>query len=167
MFSLLNENEMWTAIEDYEGLYAISNMGRVYSHINDIIMKGTPDKKGYLQVDLHKDGSRKTICIHILVGNAFIGERTNELPEFDHKDINNQNNRADNIRLVTKSQQQLNKNIQINNKSGYKNISIRGNRYIIQIRRNTKIVFDKSYLKKDYTLEQVVEERNRFLEDYV
>jgi len=167
MFSLLNENELWTAIEDYEGRYAVSNMGRVYSHINDIILKGSPNKKGYLKVVLCKDGIKKSFPIHVLVGNAFIGERTNELPEFDHIDINNQNNCADNIRLATRSEQGINRNIQINNKSGYKNIIIRENRYIIQIRRNKKIVFDKSYPIKDYTLEQVVEERNRFLEDYV
>ena len=167
MFSLLNENEHWSAIEDYEGLYAISNMGRVYSHITNRILKGIPNKKGYLKVNLRKDGIRKTIAIHVLVGNAFIGKREGELPTFDHIDINNQNNCADNIRLATRSEQSINRTIFKNNKTGYKNISIRVNRYIIQIRRNKKIVFDKSYPKKDYTLEQVVEERNRFLEDYV
>ena len=166
MFSLLNENEHWSAIEDYEGLYAISNMGRVYSHITNRILKGSPNKKGYLIVILCKDGIRKKVCIHILVGNAFIGKREGGL-EFDHIDRNNQNNCADNIRLATRSEQQINQKLRCTNKTGYKNIRINGNSYRVQIRRNGELVFDKSYPKKDYTLEQVVEERNRFLDNYV
>jgi len=166
MFSLLNENEMWTAIEDYEGLYAVSNMGRVYSHINNIILKGNPNNQGYLLVDLRKHGYRKTICIHILVGNAFVGLREGEMT-FDHIDRNNQNNCADNIRLSTRSEQQINQKLRCTNTTGEKNITIINNSYRIQIRRNTKIVFQKHFAKKDYTLEQVVEERNRFLDNYV
>jgi len=167
-FTIINDDtEMWLDIEHYEGKYSVSNFGRVYSHIRKgRFMKTYIINSGYLCVDLCKNGIKKKQCIHALVGNAFIGKREGEMT-FDHIDRNNQNNCADNIRLATRSEQGINRNIQINNKSGYKNIIIRENRYIIQIRRNKKIVFDKSYPIKDYTLEQVVEERNRFLEDYV
>ena len=168
MFSLLNDSEMFLDIEGYEGLYSISNMGRVYSHIGKgRFLKGCPNNDGYLRVNLCKDGNTKSIYIHVLVGNAFVGKRTKELPEFDHKDINNQNNCASNIRLATRAEQSQNRNVQKNNKLGEKNIIIRENRYIIQIKRNHNMVVDKSYPIKDFTLEQVVKERNRFLENYV
>ena len=169
MFSLLNENEHWTAIEGYEGLYAVSNMGRVYSHIGKGgILKNTKSvcRGGYLQVGLCKDGNKKTFRIHVLVGNAFVGKREGELT-FDHIDRNPLNNCADNLRLASRSEQQANTGVSKNNKLGEKNIRINQHSYQVRIIRNKKFVFNKHFAKKDYTLEQVVEERNRFLDNYV
>ena len=163
-FYLLNDDEKWTAIEGYVGLYAISNMGRVYSHITNKFLKGCPNKDGYLQVGLCKDSNIKTVTIHILVGNAFVGKRTNELPEFDHKDRNRLNNCASNIRLATRAEQIINQNLRCTNKTGEKNIIIDENRYRIQIRRNKIMVFNKSYPMEKYTLEDCVIIRDEFLQ---
>ncbi len=38
-FYLLNDDEKWLDIEGYEGRYSVSNMGRVYSHSTNKIMK--------------------------------------------------------------------------------------------------------------------------------
>lgn len=166
-FSLLNDQEQWTGIEGYEGHYAISNMGRVYSHFTNKILKGTKNNLDYILVKLYNDATKKatTFPIHVLVGNAFVGKREGQLT-FDHIDRNRGNNCEDNIRLATKSQQQINKNIQSNNNTGYKNITIRANSYITRITRNNKTVFDKHYLMKDFTLEEVVEDRDDFLDNY-
>ena len=163
MIPLQNEDETFLDIEDFEGMYSVSNFGRVYSHKGKgKFLKGFPTQDGYLRVDLCKDGKGKSICIHVLVGNAFVGKRENGLT-FDHIDRNNQNNRADNIRLATKSEQQINQKLRCNNKLGERNIHINGNRYVIQIRRNGKIVINFSYLMKKYTLDDVVKERNEIL----
>ena len=166
MFSLLNENEHWSAIEGYEGRYAVSNMGRLYSHITNKILKGSQNNEDYLQVSLCKDGIRKKIKVHVLVGNAFIGKRENGLT-FDHIDRNRTNNFADNIRLATRQEQVINQNVRCDNTSGEKNIRINGNSYRIQIRRNNKTVFDKTLAMDKFSLDDAVEERNRFLDNYV
>ena len=72
---------------------------------------------GYLQLGLLKNGKRKTSKVHVLVGEAFIGLRTGEMT-YDHIDRNNQNNRSDNLRLATKSEQGQNRNLLKNNKLG-------------------------------------------------
>jgi len=162
MFSLLNDNEMWLDIEGYEGLYSISNMGRVYSHITNKFLKCTLNKKDYLQVGLYKDGVRKNYTIHSLVGNAFIGKRENGLT-FDHVDRNRQNNSADNIRLATRQEQVINTGVSKNNKLGEKHIAISGNIYRIRIIRNGKYVFSKSFQMSKYTLEDAVKIRDDFL----
>ena len=163
-FTLLSDDEKWTAIEGYVGHYSISNMGRVYSHFGKgRLLKACPNNTaGYLIVDLCKDGIKKKECIHVLVGNAFVGKRENGLT-FDHIDRNNQNNCASNIRLATKSEQSENRNVQKNNKLGEKNISINRNRYRIDIQRNKKLVFSKCYPMEKYTLEDCVRIRDEFL----
>ena len=87
--------------------YVISNYGEVFSLkrkgvIKTIQLKSFPNPDGYLLVCLSKDGKVKTTRIHVLVGKAFVGERTGELT-FDHIDRDKTNNSADNIRLATKS----------------------------------------------------------------
>ena len=162
MFSLLNDSEMFLDIEGYEGLYSVSNMGRVYSHITNKILKAG-NSQGYLQLGLSKDGIRKTFTIHILVGNAFIGKREGEMT-FDHyPDRNKSNNCADNLRLATLSEQSQNRNMFKNNKTGEKNISICGNGYRIKFKLNGMILFDK-YLHMDkFALDDAVKIRDDFL----
>ena len=96
------EGEIWLPIEGYEGLYEVSNMGRVKSLGNDklrkekILRQAKNDKNGYLQVNLCKDGKMKTCTVHRLVGNAFI-DNPNNLPCFNHKDEDKTNNCVDNL----------------------------------------------------------------------
>jgi len=110
-------------IEGYED-YIVSNYGEVFSNKGKScrMLKPASDGSGYLMVVLCQGGSRRTLKVHVLVGNAFIGKRTGEMT-FDHIDRNSVNNRADNIRLATKQQQNLNRNSK-RGKSGEKYINI-------------------------------------------
>ena len=98
-------NEEWRDIEGYEGLYQVSNLGRVKSfnyrgHKGCIgILKGTPDKDGYLRVVLFKNG-RKDYRVHQLVAKMFIPNPEN-LQVINHKDENKQNNTAENLEWCT------------------------------------------------------------------
>ena len=97
-------NEEWRDIEGYEGLYQVSNLGRVkslnYNHTkSERILKGTPDKDGYLRVALFKDG-RKDYRVHQLVAKMFIPNPGN-LQVINHKDENKQNNTAKNLEWCT------------------------------------------------------------------
>ena len=170
MFSLIAGDEMFLDVEGYEGRYSVSNYGRVYSHkLNrEKFLKPYPNKKGYLRVDLYKDGNKKGICIHILVGNAFIGKREGELT-FDHMDRNKLNNKASNLRLATKCQQSENTNLRNDNKLGEKNICILIDKrtgykhYRIEIKRNKKRVFEKQLSSNKFSLEDAKKIRDDFL----
>jgi len=163
MLTLINDEEVWLDIEGYESHYSISNMGRVYSHKRNILMKNCLNTDGYYQIQLCKDGTKKTITVHCLVGNAFVGKRENGLT-FDHIDINKLNNRYDNIRLATKTEQNVNQKLRKDNKSREKCIRIVDNTYRIQIRRKRKVLFDKSLPSGKYTFKDSVRIRDEFLQ---
>lgn len=101
--------EVWKDIEGYNGIYMVSNLGRVKSlprscpglnASKEIILKQSEDKDGYLLVGLHKNGKSKTVRVSRIVAKAFI-PNPNEYPEVNHKDENNQNNRVDNLEWCT------------------------------------------------------------------
>lgn len=88
--------EQWKWIPDYEGLYKLSNYGRVYSVRSNKIIKTSLSGSGYEQVHLSKDGVCKSFLIHRLVAKLFVNNLYN-LPEVNHKDENKLNNRFDNL----------------------------------------------------------------------
>ena len=163
--------EEWLPVDGYDGDYMVSNFGEIVSfkHCKDgRIMKPNSNGGGYLKCCLCKNGKTNTHNIHILVGEAFIGKRENGL-SYDHIDRNKINNRADNIRLATKTEQGINKNIAKNNNTGYKNIGICNDKrrdityYRIYIQRNKKIIVNRSFNIKNFTLEEVVKIRDEEL----
>lgn len=99
--------EVWKDIKGYEGLYQISNFGRVKSfkkNKNGKIKSTINDKGSYLSVGLC-GGERKQYNprIHRLVAEHFIGDIPKGY-EVHHIDGNKQNNRVDNLKIVTKQE---------------------------------------------------------------
>ena len=93
--------EIWKDIEGYEGLYQVSNLGRVKSlKVSKIkserIRKSYQQSSGYISIVLCKNGKVTNHKIHRLVANAFIDNPDN-LPEINHKDENKANNCVDNL----------------------------------------------------------------------
>lgn len=68
------KEEQWKEIDGTEGLYYISNKGRVKSlqGYETIILKPFANKAGYLRVDIIEGGKRRTKLIHRLVAAAFL-----------------------------------------------------------------------------------------------
>ena len=91
-------DEIWRDIEGYEGLYKISNKGRVKSLYkgSERILKLWDNGRGYLRVYLTKENTSKYIRVHRLVARAFIPNPHN-LPEVNHKDENKKNNYVENL----------------------------------------------------------------------
>lgn len=97
-------NEVWKDIKGYEGLYQISNLGRVKTlkprYKDKIILK--PLKGSYLAVTLYKNKIGKRRTIHRLVAETFleIGDRM----VVNHKDGNKKNNSLENLEVVTQKE---------------------------------------------------------------
>ena len=97
--------EIWKDIKDYEGLYQVSNWGRVkslnYRHTGkEMVLQLNKTKYGYLLVCLYKDGKCKYFSVHRLVAEAFIPNPLN-LPCVNHINENKQDNLVTNLEYCT------------------------------------------------------------------
>lgn len=92
--------EIWKDIQGYEGLYQVSNLGRVKRVTTGRILKGGKDKYGYLIVNLYKYSVGSIKTIHRLVAEAFIPNPENK-PQVNHVDENKTNNSLDNLEWMT------------------------------------------------------------------
>ena len=93
--------EIWKDIEGYEGLYQVSNKGRVKSlkYGKERILRPGIDRDGYYKIMLYNDSARKTFRLHRLVAEAFIPNLDNK-PEVNHKDENKKNNCVENLEWI-------------------------------------------------------------------
>lgn len=91
--------EIWKDIEGFEGLYQVSNYGRVKGLKTNTILKPN-EHTGYLRVQLSKNGKQTNHFIHRLVARTFIPNPENK-PEVNHKDADKKNNHVENLEWVT------------------------------------------------------------------
>ena len=114
--------EIWRDIKGYEGLYQVSNLGRVKSlerdyisanggirHIDEHYLKQAKTEKGYLRVTLLKNGKRSSKQVHRIVGEAFISNPDNK-PQIDHINGDKTLNIVSNLRWATNRENCLNPN---------------------------------------------------------
>ena len=99
--------ETWKEIAGYEGIYEVSDMGRVkslnYNHTGtEKILKPWKTHRGYLQVGLSKDGKVKHTLVHRLVADSFI-PNPNNLETINHKDEVKTNNVASNLEWMSRA----------------------------------------------------------------
>ena len=100
--------ETWKNIKGYEGLYQVSNEGRVRSlKFGRMKILLQASLRGYKLVGLSKDGVVKTYQVHRLVAVAFIPNPENK-PQVDHINCVRDDNRAENLRWVTAQENNLN-----------------------------------------------------------
>lgn len=106
----MNEiKEEWRDIQGYDGIYQVSNLGRVKSlsrinyanhHQKERILVPVDHGKIYLFVHLSKGKKVKQTLIHRLVANAFLPNPDNK-PQVNHLDEDKTNNRVDNLEWCT------------------------------------------------------------------
>ena len=162
--------EIWKPISGYDGLYEISNRGRVKSLFfkngttfikRDKILTPTDNGNGYLIVPLTKDGVKKNYYVHRLVANAFVqnpkGKRV-----VNHKDFNKMNNNSENLEWCTQKEnvRYSARNMRkakrsTTSKTGEKYIYTRNGKYRVSIKGKIDKVFP--------TFEEAVKRRNEVM----
>ena len=124
--------EIWKDVVGYEGFYQVSNQGRVKSLDRNIkhkngrvyytkgkILKTYLQNGGYLIAHLNKNGKMKNCTVHRLVATAFI-ENPEEKAEIDHINTIKTDNRVENLRWVTRSENFLNPLTRVKNSEARK-----------------------------------------------
>lgn len=92
--------EIWKPVKGYEGLYSVSNLGRVRSERFNKIMSLCPNWDGYNQTAFRKNGKSKTIRVCRLVATHFL-ENKNKNLEINHKNNIRNDDRAINLEWIT------------------------------------------------------------------
>ena len=109
--------EEWKDIPEYEGIYQVSNIGRIkrleYKRINNLtntisifkehLLKPRIKNNLYFKVTLCKNNEIKAKYIHRLVAITFLPNPENK-PQVNHIDGNKLNNNVDNLEWVTESE---------------------------------------------------------------
>ena len=107
--------EIWKDVPEYEGIYKISDKGKVksleryvdngrggYKLIRERILRPNRNTQGYLHVGLHNEGKKKTTAIHQLMSVAFLGHVPNgNNIVVDHIDNDKLNNILGNLQIIT------------------------------------------------------------------
>lgn len=100
--------EVWKDIKEYEGLYQVSNLGRIKSlkrnTAREKIMKPRENRDGYLSINLCKNGNVTTKKIHRLVAENFIPNPENKY-SVNHINGLKKDNRIENLEWSTASEQ--------------------------------------------------------------
>jgi hypothetical protein len=102
-----NMNEIRKDVIGYEGIYSVSNLGRVKKNrgkrnSTEFIIKPWQVARGYLAIRLYKNGSGTSVKVHKLVASAFLGQRPEGM-QINHKDprTGKTDNRASNLEYLT------------------------------------------------------------------
>lgn len=100
--------EIWRDVSDYEGLYQVSNLGRVKSFRkwkrarcpDEYILNSSVNNSGYHVVTLYNGKSKRKFLVHRLVAQAFV-ENPFSFQNVNHKDEDKNNNTAYNLEWCT------------------------------------------------------------------
>tara|TARA_R110001606_G_C15139904_1_gene624411 strand:- start:44 stop:727 length:684 start_codon:yes stop_codon:yes gene_type:complete len=155
----LIENNNLVDIPNYDNYKFDTVLNQVYNTETNMYLKNILNINGYYVVSLYKNKINKTFGIHQLV--YMCNNPTEDLIDFhiDHIDNDRTNNKIENLRKATRSENCSNAKTYITNKLGIKYIrKNKWNSYEFKLTKN-----GISYSKTFKTLEETVEYRNRFV----
>lgn len=92
--------EQWKDIGSYEGLYRVSNLGKVFSVRTNKLLSLWKDKDGYLRCNLKKHSVVRQASVHRLVAEAFVPNPENK-PQVNHKNGIRHDNSVHNLDWCT------------------------------------------------------------------
>lgn len=122
--------EIWKDIPECEGIYQVSNLGRVKSLSREVLKKGkypfickekilknVKDISGYFKVTININEKRKTIKVHQLVAICFLNHKPCGYKlVVNHKDFNRLNNNVENLEIITQRENTNKKHLKSSSK---------------------------------------------------
>lgn len=145
------EGEEWKPVPDYEGMYEVSNYGRVYSILRFVdngrgslrktggrVLRIAVAKHGYSIVQVNRDSIPQTVRVHIVVAKAFI-PNPNNYPMINHKDEVKTNNVFSNLEWCDAKYNNNYGTIRLRNSLKQKN-NINSSRPVLQYTRDNQFV---------------------------
>ena len=144
--------------------YEVSTDGQVRNKKTGQVLKTSPNGGGYLSVRLRKEGKGHTKRIHRLVGEAFLPNPDGK-PMIDHINRDRMDNRLENLRWATSSENNQNTGRRSDSTTGYKhiiNVNTRDS-WCIAIHSHK---ISRTLSKNLWTLEQVVDIRNNIYREH-
>ena len=164
-------NEQWRDIDGYDGMYQVSDLGRVRSRYSGgwRVLKARNNGTGYLLVSLYMNGKQKQSYIHRLVAQAFIPNYDNSKTQINHRNECKSENKLSNLEWCTAKYNMNYNNLPFRKKNSKRlkikdlydpNLSIKQNlelfrakgvecskRTVVHLRRDLKL--DKPKTKRD------------------
>ena len=169
------DSEVWKDIDGYDYEYQISNLGRfkrvtAYSkNYTGFITRGAFDKFGYLRITVVKNKKSKTLKIHRLVAQYFLGNYSEDL-SVNHKNFNKSDNRIENLEMMTYSENALDFILKVKKEKSYSNILGVGyhsqlGKWTTRVNKNGKRVSLGTYSTKEEAEKVIVDFQNGIHKD--
>lgn len=162
----MDNQEIWKDIPEYEGIYQVSNLGRVkslsrnrknwvskFSTLKERILK-QQILNGYYHVRLCIDKQYKTCLVHRLVATAFL-ENIENKPQVNHKNGVKTDNKVSNLEWVTKSENQNHAYA-----TGLQSYFGGENRWNSKMTDEKVLEIRQKYATNNYTYKQLADEYN-------
>ena len=167
--------EIWADIKDFEGLYQVSNLGRIRTpylrngwgtFVKERILVGCDNGNGYLCVNLYKGKKRHVRYVHRLVAEAFC-EKRQGCNQVNHLDYDRGNNVWTNLEWCTQAENnkysaERMKGVKSNCKksiTGEKYITMKNKRFRVQVHSGNHYLCDRLFP----TLEDAISYRDELL----
>ena len=151
--------EIWKEVKGFEGIYQVSDFGRVkslerkslvrggaYKTVKTKIIKNSLDNKGYQRVNLCHKGEKKTILVHRLVCLMFLENPKNKRT-VNHKNGIPTDNRLTNLEWATDKENMDHSRYILNNTYNDREIK---NKYTGEVYKSLRFVMDKTPFSKSH-----------------
>ena len=127
----------WFTIPNHE-TYEITKCGKIRHKDTPYTLKTLrTDPAGYLRVSLWEDNHEWNPAVHRLIAQTFVPNPENK-PQVDHINHNTLDIRIENLRWCTQTENNMNKDKQANNTSGFKGVTANGSGWTAQIGFNNE-----------------------------
>jgi hypothetical protein len=150
--------EIWKDVIEYEGIYQVSNFGRVKSSMfnKEKILKQNKSTNGYYMIGLWKEKKQSIYLVHRIMYESFHGIKSCRKYVIDHIDNDKLNNTLSNLQYITNRE---NSSKDKKSKTGHSNVYLNSGAYLVRLRIDNV----KKSIGTFKNIEDAINHRNNFI----